>query len=149
MSSTVGPLGIPWPMWGSVCVVVAGIYTVVRPHAAQFGSPGAAWRKLVLSGGHALVWVMLAGSCYLRITDWAWTSATANVFALLALPVYALWIAVYARALSSGRDLSHLQFELDETPTGVAGVCTGRSAESRRRARPGLLRRRSPKSGDP
>src|SRR6266568_1880194 len=100
MTSTLGLLGISWAVWGCVCLLVAGIYSVVRPRPAQSGSPGAVWLQPVLRWGHAMVWVLLGGSCFLRIVDWAGTSDMANALALLALLAYALWLAaVQSRAV--------------------------------------------------
>jgi len=38
------------------------------------------------------VWLVLAVSCFLRITDWSGAEAVANGMALLALPLYAIFL---------------------------------------------------------
>ena len=89
---TVGLLWTAWLIWGSICLVVAAIYTVVRPRPRQPAAARAAWRRPVLRLAHALVWLVLAGSCFLRITDWSSAEGGANVMPLLALPLYVIFL---------------------------------------------------------
>jgi len=89
---TLGLLGVPWLIWGSICLVVGAMYTVVRPRARQPASVHASWLRPVLRWAHGLVWLVLAVACFCRITDWSGAEAGANVFALLALPLYAIFL---------------------------------------------------------
>jgi len=89
---TLGLLDVPWLIWGGICLVVAATYTVVRPSPRQPAAVHAEWRRPVLRWAHALVWLGLAGSCFLRITDWSGAEAGANGMALLALPLYAIFL---------------------------------------------------------
>ena len=90
--------GISWFLWGSVCVVVAFIYTVVwpRPKAADT-SARSLWRHVILRWFHALVWVLLALSCFIRPSQWLGGTATANGLALLALLVYGIFLVTVLR----------------------------------------------------
>jgi hypothetical protein len=89
---TLGLLDVPWLIWGGICLVVTAIYTVVRPSPGQPAAVHAAWRRPVLRWAHALVWLVLAGSCFLRITDGSGSEAVANGMALLALPLYSIFL---------------------------------------------------------
>lgn len=87
--------GIPWPVLGLLCLVVAAVYTVVWPRPRD---PAArtrpAWRHLVLRWGHALVWLLLALSCFVRPARSLGGPATANALALLALIAYVLFLGM-------------------------------------------------------
>jgi hypothetical protein len=85
--------GIPWSFWGSLCVVVAAIYTVVWPRPKAAVTPARSlWRHVILRWFHPLVWVLLALSCFIRPSQWLGGSATANGLALLALLVYGIFL---------------------------------------------------------
>ena len=62
-----GLLGVNWAVWGGVCLLVAAIYTLVWPRPGQAACP--AWRRAVLRWAHALVWLALGVSCFLRAAD--------------------------------------------------------------------------------
>jgi hypothetical protein len=91
-----GLLGAPWLAWGGVCLVVAVVYSVVWPRPKQPVSMRPLWRHLVLRWAHALVWLLLAGSCFLRMPDWPGSVSVANALAPLALLVYASFLATLA-----------------------------------------------------
>ena len=84
-------LGLPWAIWGFLALLVAGVYAVVwpRPRTGDSAQPRPTWRHLVLRWFHALVWALLALSCFIRASLLPGGSGVANVVALLALPTYA------------------------------------------------------------
>jgi hypothetical protein len=85
--------GIPWPVLGSLCLVVAAIYTVVWPgHRDPAARARPAWRRLVLRWCHALVWLLLALSCFVRPARALGGPTTGNVLALLALVAYVVFL---------------------------------------------------------
>jgi drug/metabolite transporter (DMT)-like permease len=90
---TDGFLGVPWPAWGGVCLAVAAIYTVVWPRPEQPASTHPSWRHPILRWAHAQVWLVLAGSCFLRAADWPGSADGANALALLAALLYAIFLA--------------------------------------------------------
>jgi hypothetical protein len=90
---SVGLLGMPWAIWGGLCLLVAAIYTVDRPRPKQPTSARPAWRQPILRWVHAEVWLVLACSCFLRSTDWRGAPDGANALALLAAPLYGLFLA--------------------------------------------------------
>jgi hypothetical protein len=90
---SIGLLGIPWAVWGGLCLLVAAIYTVVWPRPKQPASARLAWRQPILRWMHAVVWLALVGSCFLRSTDWQGAPDGANALALLAASFYALFLA--------------------------------------------------------
>ncbi len=86
--------GMPWPVLGGLCLVVAAIYTVVWPRPRDpTARARPAWRHLVLRWCHALVWLLLALSCFVRPARSLGGSATANVLELLALVAYVIFLA--------------------------------------------------------
>jgi drug/metabolite transporter (DMT)-like permease len=91
-------LGVPWLVWGGVCLVIAAIYVVVwpRPKTSGLGTSRPAWRHLVLRWFHPLVWVLLAISCFIRPIVGRDDSSLANGIALLALVVYAIFMGTLA-----------------------------------------------------
>jgi hypothetical protein len=84
-------LGIPWFVWGFLCLVVAVIFTVIWPHGKCSDNAGAL-ASIILRWFHALVWVLLAVSFFVRSGQVLGGSGTANVLALLALAVYLIFL---------------------------------------------------------
>ena len=90
---TGGLVAVPWAVWGGGCLLVAAIYAVVRPRPKQPASTRLSWRHPVLRWAHALVWLMLAGSCFLRAADQSGSADGANALALVAALLYAFFLA--------------------------------------------------------
>ncbi len=86
--------GIAWPVLGGICLVIAAIYVVVwpRPRDAAAARARPAWRHLILRWFHALVWLLLALSCFIRPSRPLGGAATANVLASLALVTYVIFL---------------------------------------------------------
>lgn len=55
--------GMPFWIWGLLCVAVAAIYWRVWPRPAKGQRKRAAWLAGVLRYGHSLVWLLLALAC--------------------------------------------------------------------------------------
>ncbi len=86
--------GMPWPVLGGLCLVVAAVYTVVWPRPRDpTARARPTWRHLILRWGHALVWFLLALSCFVRPAPSLGGPATGNVLALLALVAYVIFLA--------------------------------------------------------
>ncbi len=86
--------GMPWPVLGGLCLAVAAVYTVVWPRPQDpTARARPAWRHLVLRWCHALVWLLLALSCFVRLARSLGGPATANILALLALVGYVIFLA--------------------------------------------------------
>jgi hypothetical protein len=90
---TTAPFGVPWVAWGGLCLAVAAVYTVVwpRPRGTGAGPARPEWRRLVLRWGHALVWLLLALSCFVRPSARLGGPA-AGILAILALVAYAIFL---------------------------------------------------------
>ena len=90
-------LGVPWLVWGLLCLAVAVIFTVSWPRGKR---PGKArpLQSLILRWFHALVWLLLAVSFFLRDAKVFGGSGTANVLALLALGVYLIFMGTVLRS---------------------------------------------------
>ncbi len=88
-------LGLPWAIWGLLCLAVAAVYMIVWPgwRAGSAVRPRPAWRYVVLRWFHALVWILLAWSCFTRANYLPGGAAVANGVALLALPLYLIYVA--------------------------------------------------------
>ncbi len=80
-------LGFSWYVWGSLCLIIAAIYTVLWPRSRQ-GVERSLWRYIVLRWFHALVWLLLAASCFLRPALLPGGRIIPNVLAILALVAY-------------------------------------------------------------
>ena len=98
-------LGLPWVLWGCLALIVAGVYSVVwpRPRADGPAPSRPTPRRFVLRWFHALVWALLALSCFVRAALPEGGSAAANAVALLALPAYAVFLGALAMDRRSGR----------------------------------------------
>ncbi|MFN8500454.1 hypothetical protein [Kouleothrix sp.] len=82
-------LGLPIAVWGGLCLVVAAVFVVVWPkdRVADAG----ALRLFVVRWFHALVWVFLAASCFLRMRPEL--GGLANRVAFAALITYLIFMA--------------------------------------------------------
>jgi hypothetical protein len=89
-----GLLGVSWAVWGGACLLIAAVYTLVWPRPNQVACPP--WRRAVLRWAHALVWLVLAVSCFLRGADPSAVTDAANALALLAAVLYLVFIASLA-----------------------------------------------------
>jgi hypothetical protein len=90
-------LGVPCLVWGLLCVAVAVIFTVIWPRGKRPGKESAL-PSLILRWFHALVWVLLAVSFFLREGKVLGGPSTANVLALLALLVYLIFMGTLLRS---------------------------------------------------
>ena len=88
-------LGLPWSLWGVVCLLVAGMYLIVWPgrKPRPIAPPRPLWRHVILRWFHALVWVLLALSCFVRANQLPGGPATADVMALVALVLYVAFVS--------------------------------------------------------
>lgn len=59
-----GFLNIPYFAWTALAIVIAVIFVYVGPHNKITVTPG--FRHLVIRWGHALTWILLALSFFLR-----------------------------------------------------------------------------------
>lgn len=85
-------LGFPLQTWALVCLAVAAFYYVKwpKPRPDPQAPPRSAAAHFILRLFHSLVWLLLAGACFL----WAGgNTAPATVLAALALIVYLIFLA--------------------------------------------------------
>jgi hypothetical protein len=90
-------LGVPWLVWGLLCFAVAVIFTMIWPRGKRPGK-ASALQSVILRWFHALVWVLLAVSFFLREGKVLDGSGTANVLALLAFLVYLIFLGTLLRS---------------------------------------------------
>ena len=90
-----GPLNIPWWVYGLGAMLIALVWVFVWPAERATGELSSL-RYFFLRWGHALVWLLLAVSFFLRgfLPD---ASAAANLIALAALGVYIGFLAALIR----------------------------------------------------
>jgi hypothetical protein len=90
-------LGMPLIIWGALCLLVAAVYTIVYPRSKIEGQRvRPLWRFLILRWFHALVWVLLASSCFIWAEYLPGGDALAKALALLALLLYLVFIFTLA-----------------------------------------------------
>jgi hypothetical protein len=85
-------LAVPVAVWGSVCLVLAVVDTVLWPRPGRRSPPRSPWRGGVLRWGHALVWALLAGACFVWAAGLPGSRGVAKMVAGLALLVYLLFV---------------------------------------------------------
>ncbi|MBC8077711.1 MAG: hypothetical protein H7Y32_16665 [Chloroflexales bacterium] len=87
-------LGLHWPVWGALCLVVAAIYLVVWPQPKDPAVLQAMplWRFVVLRWFHGGLWLLLALSCFVRGVPQLGGVALANPLAIAAGLMYAVFI---------------------------------------------------------
>jgi hypothetical protein len=86
--------GLPWYVWGLLCLMVAAIYLVVWPRPARkSGAPARPlWRQFVLRWFHSLVWALLALSCFVQASQIAGSRAVGGALAVLAGVMYLVFM---------------------------------------------------------
>jgi hypothetical protein len=86
--------GLPWYVWGLLCLVVAAIYLVVwpRPSRKSAALVRPSWRQFVLRWFHSLVWALLALSCFVQASQIAGSGAVGGGLAILAGLLYLIFI---------------------------------------------------------
>ncbi len=86
--------GLPWWVWGLLCLVVAAIYLVVWPRPPRTSGALARppWRRFVLRWFHSLVWALLALSCFIQASQIAGGGVVGGVLAVLAGLMYLIFV---------------------------------------------------------
>ncbi len=84
-------LGVPLVVWGVVCLVIAAVFVFVWPHDRVADTSGL--RYMLVRWGHALVWLLLASSCFVRVVLGRSGAGLANNVAFAALIVYVSFLA--------------------------------------------------------
>jgi len=84
-------LGFPLQTWAIVCLAVAAFYYFKwpRPRPGHTGPPRSAPVHFILRLFHSLVWILLAGACYLWASG---ASPMAGGMAAAALVVYVIFL---------------------------------------------------------
>lgn len=87
-------LDIPWTIWGTLCIVIGIIYTILWPRAGK-KVKRTSLQYFVIRWFHGIVWFLLGISCFLR-TDKN-DIGISNGLALLALLMYLFFIGTLIR----------------------------------------------------
>lgn len=80
-------LGVPMFAWSALCLLIAIVFTAIWPAEKAAQASGLQWS--LLRWGHAMVWVLLSLSCFVRGLG---QEGPANMIALLAGLVYFAFI---------------------------------------------------------
>jgi hypothetical protein len=89
-------LGVPFYVWGGLCLVVALVFTVVWPGDRVLpGETGL--RYLILRWSHVLVWLLLGVSCFVRGLGGEGGAGMANLIALAAGLTYLVFMVTLIR----------------------------------------------------
>jgi hypothetical protein len=86
-----GFLNIPYFAWTVLALVVAVIFVYIGPHNKLIATPG--FRYFIIRWGHALTWVLLAVSFFLRGISPSLNGA-ANLIAAAGGLVYLLFMVM-------------------------------------------------------
>jgi hypothetical protein len=87
--------GIPLVIWGAIFLGIAVLWALVNPKPAR-PELGVGLRGFLLRWGHALCWLMLALSSFVR-GFWPELNGTANVLAFGALVSYVGFVGALLR----------------------------------------------------
>jgi hypothetical protein len=113
--------GIPLAFWGIGCLAIAFAYWRIWPQPSpRRTQPRTTWQHLVLRCFHSLVWVLLAGACFLA-------GAGYNIglwLASAALPVYIVFLVMLVQ------DRNREQADLTAQRKPLQGSAESASAES-------------------
>jgi|GEM_PF-675887 len=84
--------GIPLAFWGVGCLAIAAVYYQIwpMPNPTRI-RPRSVWQHLVLRYAHSLVWILLAGACFLAGFGYG---AFGLALAFAALPTYVIFLVV-------------------------------------------------------
>jgi len=88
-------LGVPLPLWGVICLAVAGVWVFVWPSKTTVkGGP----RFFILRWFHTLVWLLLGVAAFVAGFDLVGGAGTARVVALLSLATYLVFMLTVVTA---------------------------------------------------
>lgn len=112
-------LGIPLVFWGIGCLAVAVAYYRIWPQPSPKRSqPRTQWQHIVLRYFHSLVWILLAGGCFLAGAGFnfgLWLAA-------FALPVYILFLVMLVQ--DRNRELADLAAQRKAQAAATSGSGT-------------------------
>lgn len=83
-------LGLPFVVWGAICLVLAVVWIVFWPSDKAVATEGL--RFVILRWFHALVWLLLAIAAFLAASNVLGGLPTARIIALLSLITYLVFI---------------------------------------------------------
>jgi len=86
-----GFLNIPYIVWSLFALILAIVWVYVGPHTKMDVAPG--FRYLVIRWGHALTWLLLAVSFFLRSFSSS-MNGWANLIAMAGAVIYLLFITM-------------------------------------------------------
>lgn len=97
--------GMPWFVWGIVCLIIAAIYARIWPRPVDRAAlrPYPRLQFFVLRWFHALVWVLLALSSFLWSLTQPGLSTLAGSVAFLGLVCYIAFIWTFLSNRRAGR----------------------------------------------
>jgi hypothetical protein len=84
-------LGLPFTVWGLICLAVAVLYAFIYPRQNEDTRqpPRSPAVQFVLRWFHSIVWLLLASTCFILVSG---PSSLANSLAYLALFLYVVFI---------------------------------------------------------
>ncbi|MBK9923770.1 MAG: hypothetical protein IPP66_00635 [Anaerolineales bacterium] len=84
-----GFLNLPWFLWAVLAIILSIVWVYVGPHTKMPAVPG--FRFFIIRWGHALTWLLLAISFFMRGVNPS-LNGVANFVALAGGIVYALFM---------------------------------------------------------
>jgi hypothetical protein len=83
-------LGVPWLFWGLAMLAPATVFALIWPRGLVVAA--SPLRYLILRWAHALVWLLLGLSCFLRVPLQAESATVANGLMVVAGAVYLVFV---------------------------------------------------------
>ena len=89
-------LGLPFWLWGIFALGIAGVYIVFVPQAQKVRA-ATGFRFIIVRWFHSVVWSLLALAAFLMALDSSALGGLAQMMALCAGVVYAIFIVTFIR----------------------------------------------------
>jgi hypothetical protein len=94
-------LGLPLPLWGVICLLIAVVWVFVWPQDRAY--PEQKVRYFIIRWFHALVWLFLAMAAFIAGFN-IMGGGAAQPVAFLSLVTYLIFMAVFTTSRKVGRN---------------------------------------------
>jgi hypothetical protein len=88
--------GFSWIVWRGLCWVIALVYSFIWPKHRIGAQKISTFRYFILRWFHAIVWILLGISCFIRIFPMA--ELLPNLIAVFAFGLYVIFLVVMSNS---------------------------------------------------
>lgn len=88
--------GFSWIVWGGLCWVIALVYSIIWPKHRIGEQKISAFRYFILRWFHAIVWVLLGISCFIRMFHVS--ELLPNLIGLFAFSLFVTFLVVMSNS---------------------------------------------------